>query len=101
MSCGEDFIATMMPNILKRIAGWLAVFPLAGLTACSWLGDSAARDPYRYAPSTFEQQWQPVDGASFLGSNATDLPGFSSNSSRLTLQHLSGTQDTGDLAKTN
>jgi outer membrane protein TolC len=87
-------------RILKRITGWLAVFPLAGMTACSWLGDSPARDPYRYAPSTSAQPWHPVDGASFLGSGEKDR-GSASNSSRLTLEHLSGTDDTSNLEKTN
>src|SRR5262249_15558558 len=95
---GKPSVGSLIRN---RIAGWLAVFPLAGMTACSWLGDSVARDPNRYAPSTPAQAWEAPDGASFLHSGAMDPAGSISNSSRLTLQHLSGTDDTGDPSKTN
>src|SRR5262249_44518488 len=88
-------------HLLKRIARWLAVFPLAGMTACSWLGDSPAHDPYRYAPSTSTQPWHPVDGASFLGSSEKAPAGSVSNSNRLSLQNLSGADDASNLEKTN
>jgi outer membrane protein TolC len=74
---------------------------IGDLTGCSRLRDSAALNPYRYAPPTRAEPWQAAGPPAPLGGSDTISPASLSSSNRATLARLPGLDLSREAGKTN
>ena len=73
---------------LQRPAWCLVAFWIAGVSGCSRLENSAALNPYLYAPPTRSEQWQSAGTPLPLGGMDTNSTGSLSSSNWATLSNL-------------
>ncbi len=86
---------------LKSTAWCLLALGIAGVSGCSRLQNSAAVNPYRYAPPTRSQQWQSAGTPLPLGGMDTNSTALLSSSKLATLSSLTDVGLSRQPDKTN